>query len=105
MHGKEDNSFFRHYNWNQWESICTDLTYESAQVKLFSRLLGCNIEKVEALGLKPKPFGILATINDVQRLFTEMTILLAGNFPTGYDFRLLMFRKLVKKQMKFEQKL
>ena len=68
----------------------------------------CNREKVEALGLKLKLFGILETSNFVtslQRLFTEMTILLAGNFPTGYDFRLLMFRKLVKKQMKFEQKL
>ena len=44
---KQDNPFFRHANENQLESICTDLTYESAQIKLFSRLLvKCNFKTV-----------------------------------------------------------
>ena len=40
VYGKQDNLFFRHHN--QWESICTNLTFESAQIKHFSRLLVCT---------------------------------------------------------------
>ena len=40
MVNKIHNSFLRHCTENQWESIRTGLTYESAQIKLFSRLLG-----------------------------------------------------------------
>ena len=67
MHGKQDSSFFRHCNGNHKKSICTDLTYESAQIKLFSGLLARNVQvkynETHSVPLVPFPsYAVVATV-------------------------------------------
>ena len=62
-HGKQDNPFFRHCNENQWESICTDLTYESAHIFLVDSLDEPNIINHKAKKFLGQPWRFIMILD------------------------------------------